>query len=275
MSSSNHTNLHSRVSSWTQEVASAREPQHTAAQAKSRSRAPLIPTSANAGKRKRVTTQSQDPEAKRSRRRRTSPPPTSTKLSQRERPQSTRTRRKMADQGTHEMGEVRRSARERKPSDKARQDPPRNTSLPECPPNPPSRQTARLQIAPPSLAALSNADEIERPLLSPSKASGSPTKRTGSPKKGDRMLGKPKTDASLNMIDLSRLRPAIRFQPVRDVLKSGRHLPQSVSVLRERLSDKPGYIPRTLKVMTCSSAGDNVSASVGSVLQAWWSTDME
>ena len=163
----------------------------------------------------------------------------------------------MVDENAEEGSGVRRSGRDRKPTEKAQstdkcrgaQEGGRFTSLHPLQdhlPGPMSLENVP-RLLPSSSAALSNADEIERPLPSPSR-SGSPTKRTGSPKKSDRYLGKAKSDASLKKSDLAHMVPSVEFRGVRDVLDSVRPLPKSVASLREGLFDQPGYIPECLKV---------------------------
>ena len=270
MSSQSRSELHSRVASWTQEIASAHEDfdprrqQHkrarsstkrTAAQAQSSARAPLQPVTVNAGKRKRPTPASSKPSEPR-KRRRPSPLPTTTNLS---RQKQNKGRRKMVNEGAGESSGVRRSARERKPTEKAQsadkgwgpQEGERFTSLDPLQDHLPSPLSLGLQhvprLLPSSSAALSNADDIERPLPSPSRP-GSPSKGPGSPKKSDKFLGKAKSDASLTKSDLAHMVPSVNFSGVREVLELVRPLPRSVASLRDRLFDQPGYIPECLKV---------------------------
>ena len=247
MSSQSHLALHSRIAYWTQEVASAHKPldpphqQHkrarpstkrTTAQAQSSARAPLQTITANTGKCKCLTPAPAKPSEPR-KRRRPSPLPTTTKLNQQK---QKRRSGKMVNENTGESSGVRRSARERRPTEKAQsadkgwgpQESGRFTSLGLLQDHLPSSLSLGLQnvprLLPSSSAALSNANEIERPLPSPSNP-GSPSKGPGSPKKSDKYLGKAKSDGSLTKSDLARMVPSVSFIGVQEVLESSDHCP--------------------------------------------------
>ena len=258
MSYVSHTDRSKRIDSWAREVASAHEQRSTkiSVPAPKRSRAPLLPTPANASKRKRSTTQAKDIGPCKRQRQTLLPTSTNPRPRKQGPARSVRPARaghQMSDKVVNENAGVRKSARDRRPTEKVRQDD-QNPQMQELAYHPskalgnPSLLQKSQRLAPSSSAELSNADSLERPCKSPSKSSGSPAKSMGSPQRGDRMLGKQKADKSLDMDDLSCLTPAVRFMGVEQVLLAMGSLPKPVALLRDRLSDRSGYAPQVLEV---------------------------
>ena len=123
-------------------------------------------------------------------------------------------------------------------------------------------ETQRLR--PPDVATLSNADERDRPVPSPSKRPGSPSKasrssrNTASPtkKKRDRTREGPKSDKSLTMQDLGSCTPSIRIENIRDLFASSQFhggLPPLVDSLRKQLQVSTGFVPQILQVSSLKS----------------------
>ena len=120
----------------------------------------------------------------------------------------------------------------------------------------PSQLNERQRLLPSDVASLSNADERDRPLPSPSKRPGSPSKvsrNTASPTKNkrDRTRERPKNDKSLTMQDLGSCSPSIRIENIRDLLASSQcreGLPPLVDSLRMQLQKATGFVPQILQV---------------------------
>ncbi|KAL9123577.1 MAG: hypothetical protein Q9217_007003 [Psora testacea] len=96
-----------------------------------------------------------------------------------------------------------------------------------------------LSPGPSSSAGLSNADAYSRSSSSPHKKSRSPTKRT---------LEQRKANANLTMNDLASCSPSVCLLGVREAVSLHGTLPHAVKVLRNKLEDQDGFIPRILQV---------------------------